>query len=257
MDSTIKWIARLNKFAALNKKIKMKVEIWSDVTCTHCYTAKRKFERALSQFKDRDKIEVIWRSFELAPELKTDPNKFLPQFLQELQGISLKQAQDMINHVTDSVKEVGLEYNLNKAIPANSFNAHRLSHFAKVRGLQDKMEERLFNAYFIEGKNIDDIPSLVELAKEIGLNVSEVKNILETAKYADQVKQDLAEAKQIGIASVPKYIFNTNTKISGAQDSKVYLEILEKEFAQWKTDKVKSESEIIKGQSCNIAEDCK
>ena len=235
----------------------MKVEIWSDVTCTHCYTAKRKFERALSQFKDRDKIEVIWRSFELAPGLKTDPNKFLPEFLQELQGISLKQAQDMIDHVTDSVKEVGLEYNLNKAIPANSFNAHRLSHFAKVRGLQDKMEERLFNAYFIEGKNIDDIPTLVELAKEIGLNVSEVKNILETTKYADQVNQDLAEAKQIGIASVPKYIFNTNTKVSGAQDSTVYLEILEKEFAQWKTDKVKSASETINGQSCKIGEDCK
>ena len=235
----------------------MKVEIWSDVTCTHCYTAKRKFERALSQFKDRDKIEVIWRSFELAPWLKTDPNKFLPQFLQELQGISLKQAQDMIDHVTDSVKEVGLEYNLNKAIPANSFNAHRLSHFSKVRGLQDKMEERLFNAYFIEGKNIDDTPSLVELAKEIGLNVSEVKNILETTKYADQVNQDLAEAKQIGIASVPKYIFNRNSKVSGAQDSNVYLEILEKEFAQWKTDKVKSASEIINGQSCKIGEDCK
>lgn len=235
----------------------MKVEIWSDVTCTHCFTAKRKFERALSQFKNRDKIEVIWRSFELAPGLKTDPNKFLPQFLQELQGISLEHAQDMIDHVTDSVKEVGLEYNLNKAIPANSFNAHRLSHFAKVRGLQDKMEERIFNAHFIEGKNIDDIPTLTELAKEIGLNASEVKNILETAKFADQVNQDLAEAKLIGITSVPKFIFNTNTKVSGAQDSNVYLEILEKEFAQWEADKVKSASEIIEGQSCKIGEDCK
>ena len=113
----------------------MKVEIWSDVTCTHCYTAKRKFESALSQFKNRDKLEIIWRSFELAPGLKTDPNKFLPRFLQELQGISLEQAHEMIDHVTDSVKEVGLEYNLNKAIPANSFNAHRLSHFAKARGI--------------------------------------------------------------------------------------------------------------------------
>ena len=122
----------------------MKVEIWSDVTCTHCYTAKRKFEHALSQFENRDKIEVTWRSFELAPGLKTDPNKFLPQFLQELQGISLGKVQEMINHVTDSAKKVGLEYNLNKAIPANSFNAHRLSHFAKVRGLQDKIEERIF-----------------------------------------------------------------------------------------------------------------
>src|SRR5580765_1227921 len=147
----------------------MKVEIWSDVTCTHCYTAKRQFERALSQFKNSDKIEIIWRSFELAPEFKTDPDKFLPAFLQELRGISLDQAQDMIDHVTNAAKGVGLEYNLNKAIPANSFNAHRLSHFAKAMGVQDKMEERMFKAYFLEGKNIDDIPSLTELAKEIGL----------------------------------------------------------------------------------------
>lgn len=235
----------------------MRVEIWSDVTCTHCYTAKREFERALSQFKNRDKIEVIWRSFELAPGFKTDPNKFLPQFLQELQGVSLGQAQEMINHVADSAKKVGLEYNLNNAIPANSFNAHRLSHFAKVRGLQDKMEERIFNAYFIEGKNIDAIPTLIELAKEIGLNAAEAENIFETSKYADEVNQDLAEAKQIGITSVPKYIFNSNTKVSGAQDSNVYLEILEKEFAQWKSDNVKSAPEIIEGQFCKIEKDCK
>lgn len=257
MDSTIKQIASLDKFAEVNKKIKMKVEIWSDVTCIHCYTAKRKFEWALSQFENHDEIEVIWRSFELAPGLKTDPNKFFPQFLQELQGISLEQAQHMIDLVTDSVKEVGLEYNLNKTIPANSFNAHRLSHFAKVRGLQDKMEERIFKAYFIEGKNIDDIPTLIELATEIGLNAYEVKNIFETAKYADQVNQDLAEAKLIGITSVPKYIFNKNTKVSGAQDSNVYLEILEKEFAQWKTDNANTASEIIKEQSCKIGENCK
>ena len=119
------------------------------------------------------------------------------------------------------------------------------------------MEERIFNAYFIEGKNIDAIPTLIELAKEIGLNASEAKNIFETAKYTDEVNQDLAEAKQIGITSVPKYIFNSNTKVSGAQDSNVYLEILEKEFAQWKSDNVKSAPEIIEGQFCKIGEDCK
>ena len=235
----------------------MKIEIWSDVTCTYCYKAKRNFESALSQFKNKDKLEIIWRSFELAPGLKTDPNKLLPRFLQELQGISLEQAYEMIDHVTDSVKEVGLEYNLNKAIPANTFNAHRLSHFAKTRGIQDKMEERMFKAYFMEGKNIDDIPTLIELAEETGLNAAEAKNILETAIYTDEVNRDLAEARQSGITSVPAYIFNEKTRVSGVQQSHVYLEILEKEFAQWETENVKSSSEITEGQSCKIGEDCR
>ena len=68
---------------------------------------------------------------------------------------------------------------------------------------QDKMEERMFKAYFMEGKNIDDIPTLIELAEETGLNAAEAKNILETAIYADEVNQDLAEARQTGITSVP------------------------------------------------------
>ena len=127
----------------------------------------------------------------------------------------MEQAQGVINHITNSAKEVGLEYNLNKAIPANSFNANRLSHFAKVQDLQEKMEERMFNAYFIEGKNVDDIPTLTELAKEIGLNASEVKNTLESTKYTDEVNHDLMEARQTGITSVPKYVFNANSKVSG------------------------------------------
>lgn len=235
----------------------MKVEIWSDVTCTHCYTAKRKFEMALSQFQHRDKLEITWRSFELAPIVKTDPNKFLPQFLQELYGISMEKAQGLINQVTDSAKEVGLEYNLNKAIPANSFNAHRLSHFAKVQGLQEKMEERLFKAYFIEGKNIDDIPTLIELGGEIGLNFSEVKSTLESKKFTDEVNHDLTEARRSGITSVPRYIFNSNRNVSGAQDSKLYLEILEEEFALWASSSLKGASKIIEGQSCEIGKDCK
>ncbi|HEX4850964.1 MAG TPA: DsbA family oxidoreductase, partial [Puia sp.] len=192
----------------------------------------------------------------LAPGFKTDPKKFLPQFLQELYGISVDQAQGMIDHVTNSVKEVGLEYDLNKAIPANSFNAHRLSHFAKGKGVQEKIEERMFKAYFIEGKNIDDIPTLTKLANEIGLDTFEVKNILESSNFTEDVNRDLAEATLKGITSVPKYVFNSNSIISGGQDSNVYLETLEREFSIWQNDNRKNESEIPDRESCKIGEVC-
>lgn len=234
----------------------MKVEIWSDVTCTHCYTAKRKFENALAQFKDNDKIEVVWKSFELAPGFKTDATKYLPEFLAALQGISLKQSTDMINHLTNVVKEVGLVYHLDKAIPANSFNAHRLSHLAKSKHLQSQAEERLFKAYFTEGKNIDDIPTLIQLATEIGLDATDVKNMLESTRYTDEVRQDIDEARQAGIKSIPHFVFDTKISVSGARETGDYLEILEKTFSQWQPENQKTVSAINDGQSCKIGEDC-
>lgn len=234
----------------------MKVEIWSDVTCTFCYTAKQQFEVALKLFKDRDKIEVVWKSFELAPGLKTDGKKYLPQFLAELHGISLEQAKEMTDNVTNTVKKAGLVYNLDKTIPANSFNAHRLSHLAKENGLQNLAEEKLFKAYFTDGKNIDDFATLEELASEMGLNMLEVKTVLGTSKYADEVVQDIYEANQLGITSVPCYVFDSKTKVSGAQDSAVFLRALESSFVQWKIEYDQLGAGINTGQSCKIGENC-
>src|SRR4051794_32325287 len=123
---------------------KMKIEIWSDITCTHCYTAKRKLEKALMDFSRPDDIEIIWRSFELAPGLKTNPDKHLPQFLTELQGITMDKALELIGQVSEMARQVGLKYNLTSTIPANSIKAHRLSHLARTNRLQEKAEEALF-----------------------------------------------------------------------------------------------------------------
>ncbi|HLP39448.1 DsbA family oxidoreductase [Lacibacter sp.] len=235
---------------------KMKVEIWSDVTCPFCYIGKRKFEHALNQFKDADKVEIIWKSFELAPGFQTEPVKDMYQFLAAHNGVSLEQIKTISNQLADSAWQVGLQYNLEKAIPANSFNAHRLSHLAKQRQLQDKAEERLFKAYFTEGKNIDDIPTLIALGKEIGLDAAEVKNVLESDQYADEVRQDIADANQAGVKSVPHFTFNGQESISGAQDSKVFLEKLELAFTAWKSKKSLADITATDGQACKIGEVC-
>ena len=109
----------------------MKVEIWSDVMCPFCYIGKRKFENALNQFAHKDEVEVIWKSFQLNPDMKTEPNKSTTQYLAETKGWSLKQAQEATQYVTDVAKKVGLTYNMDKAVVANSFDAHRFLHFAK------------------------------------------------------------------------------------------------------------------------------
>lgn len=235
---------------------KMKVEIWSDVTCPFCYIGKRKFEHALTQFEGAASVEIIWKSFELAPGFKTEPLKDMYQFLAAHNGISLEQVKAMSNQLADTAWQVGLHYHLDKAIPANSFNAHRLSHLAKRRHLQDKAEERLFKAYFTEGKNIDDIPTLIQLGQEIGLEASEVKNVLESDQYADEVRLDISDAKQAGVQSVPHFLFNGKDVISGAQDSKAFLEKLELAFTAWKSEKALTDFTETDGQACRIGEVC-
>lgn len=212
--------------ASIERKIQ--VEIWSDIMCPFCYIGKRKFEAALDQFPNKDKVEVVWKSFQLSPNMKTQPGKSSDQYLSEHKGISLEQSKQMHDHVTRMAKHVRLVYNFDKAVPANSFNAHCFTHFAKQHRKQHEAEELLFRSYFTDGKNIDDIRTLIRLGAEIGLDSTVLKTALENKTYADAVRADIAEAQQIGVRGVPFFLFNRKYAVSGAQDSKVFLQALEK-----------------------------
>ncbi len=212
---------------------KMTVEIWSDVMCPFCYIGKRKFEAALVEFPNRDNIQLVWKSFQLAPEMKTDTTKSIHEYLSEHKGFSLQEAKQMNDHVTQLASEVGLIYNFDKSIVANSFNAHRFTHFAKQNGKQNEAEEKLFQAYFTEGKNIDNYSTLIQLGAEIGLDTTALKTVLESEMYADEVKQDVYEAKQVGVRGVPFFVFNRKYAVSGAQESQLFLQTLEKSFTEF------------------------
>ena len=234
----------------------MKVEIWSDVMCPFCYIGKRRFENALQNFEHGKDVEVEWKSFQLNPNMKTDPTVSINQYLADIKGWDLDQAKSMNDHVTGMAAEVGLTYDFDKAIVANSFNAHRLSHLAKEHGLGEAVEEALFKAYFTEGKNIDDTDTLIELGIPIGLNADELKQTLNSNAFADDVKHDITEAQQLGIQGVPFFVFNNKYGVSGAQAVPVFTQTLEKSFAEWEQENAKSKLTIIEGESCSPDGDC-
>jgi predicted DsbA family dithiol-disulfide isomerase len=234
----------------------MKIEIWSDVMCPFCYIGKRRFEDALQQFPHKDEIEVEWKSFQLNPDMKTDPSLNITQYLADVKGWNLDYAQQMNAHVTEMAAEVGLAYDFDKAIVANSFNAHRFSHLAKKHGLGDAAEEALFKAYFTEGKNIDDKITLTDLGVSIGLNADDVKQTLDSNDFADDVKHDIAEAQYLGIQGVPFFVMNSKYGVSGAQTVPVFTETLEKSFADWQQENSKPKLTIIEGESCSPDGDC-
>jgi len=232
----------------------MKVEIWSDVMCPFCYIGKRRFEEALENFAHKDEVEIEWKSFQLNPDLKTDPTVNINQYLAEIKGWTLDYAQQLNNRVTEMAAGAGLTYDFDKAVVANSFDAHRFAHLAKKHGLGDEAEEALFKAYFTDGKNIADPTALTELGVEMGMEESEVKQMLESSVYSAEVKQDIEEAAQLGIQGVPFFVMNSKYAVSGAQMVPVFLETLEKSYGEWKKDK--PQSDIIIGDNCSVEGDC-
>ena len=156
----------------------MKIEIWSDIACPFCYMGKRKFDLALAQFEGREDVQIEWKSFLLNPELKTDPNRSIFQYLSEIKGFPEGQARQMMTQITDSGSAIGLDYNFDQVFLANTIKAHQLLHEARIQGFQHEMEERLFKAYFTEGELISDQNTLIRLALDVGLDIAEVTKIL-------------------------------------------------------------------------------
>ena len=234
----------------------MKIEIWSDIMCPFCYIGKRRFEEALATFEGKNDVEIEWKSFLLSPELKTDPNKNIHEYLAEHKNISLEEAKGLNDYVTNMAAQVGLTYNFDKAIPANSFNAHRFLHFAKKHGKQNEAEERLFKAYFTEGKNIDDAQTLLLLAIELELDANKLADAMNNGEFTNDVIADINEAQQLGVRGVPFFVFNRKYAISGAQESEAFTQTLEKAFEEWQASQPKTSFETIKGESCDIDGNC-
>ncbi|KEQ31665.1 DsbA family oxidoreductase [Pedobacter antarcticus] len=208
----------------------MKVDIWSDVNCPFCYIGKKKFETALAQFEHADEVEVEWHSFELDPHAVTNTELNAAQFLADKKGQTLEWAIQMQDHVKNAAAEVGLQFDFDKAIMANSFKAHRLIQLAKSKGLADEVEEALFIANFTDGKNIDDPAVLLELGKESGLQADEVQEMLEGYVYGDDVRADEEAASKIGISGVPFFIINQKLAVSGAQAPETFLGALNQAY---------------------------
>ncbi len=234
----------------------MKVEIWSDVMCPFCYIGKRKFEQALGQFDNAQDVKIEWHSFMLDPDMKADGNTTVYQYLADRKGMSLEQSKQMHQNVANMAKEAGLTYNFDKAIKANSFDAHRLSQLAKQDGLDDAAEEALFKAYFTDGKNIADHTVLTEIGKQIGLDGSKVAEVLASDAYAQDVWADVKEAQSIGVRGVPFFVINRKYAVSGAQPSEQFLQVLNTAFAEWKQENPTKLLQVQNGQSCDVDGNC-
>jgi predicted DsbA family dithiol-disulfide isomerase len=210
----------------------LQIEIWSDIACPWCYIGKRRFAAALEQFEHRDHVRVTWRSFELQPDAEPSsahPGMTEAQMLSERKGMPLAQVQQMFAQVTSVAASVGLAYDFDAVVPANTFDAHRLVHVAGDLGGADvaaDVVERLMSAHFEHGHVIDDAEVLVDVAVAAGLDAEPVRAALASDAGAGAVRADEAEAAALGIQGVPFFVAGRKLGVSGAQPVEVFAQLL-------------------------------
>lgn len=206
----------------------MKIEVWSDFACPFCYIGKRRLEKALDLFEHRDEVEVIYRSFELDPGAPRDTESSIYELLAVKYGLSLEQAQESNQNVAQQAKADGLDYHFDTLIPTNTFDAHRLLHYAAGHGKAKEMSEHLFRAYFTDSLHIGDHEVLQKLAEETGLDGREAKVALEQGDYAEDVREDEGEARKLGIRGVPFVVIKGKFAVSGAQPVEIFQAALQR-----------------------------
>ena len=210
----------------------MKVEIRSDVVCPWCYVGKRRFEAALAAFPHRDEVEVVWRSFELDASAPPERVGDYAELLAAKYGFPVEQGRQMIATMTQTAAVEGLDFHFERARVGNTFDAHRLLHLARERGVQDAVKERLMLATFTEGEPIGDRETLVRLVAEAGLEADVAREVLASDRFAEQVRADQAQARAYGISGVPFFVVDGRHAVSGAQPVEALAQLLATAWAK-------------------------
>lgn len=237
----------------------MKIEIWSDFTCPFCYIGKRKLEEALSHFPYKDKVEVEFKSYQLDPTASPYTGQdFYESMAPKFGGV--KQARRMMVGIVNQAKEEGLDFRFDTMKPTNTFKAHRLTKLAKKYNKDTEVTEKLLYANFTESKDVGNEEVLLEIATAVGIDEKEALSVLQDeTNYAQDVNEDIAEARDLGVSGVPYFIFNRKYALSGAQPSEVFTQALErvweeeKEIPQFETLTPENESGgVCDNDDCEI-----
>ncbi|MDA2809098.1 DsbA family oxidoreductase [Nocardiopsis sp. RSe5-2] len=176
----------------------MRIEIFSDMVCPWCYIGKRRLSIALERTGARP--ELVWRAFQLDPAYPSDVTWTLTDAHLNRYGINAAEDKRRQKMTTDLAAQVGLEYRLDRAIMANTADAHRMVKHGHAHGKGTETAEALMSGFAVEGRNIGDPGDLNAIAAELGLPP------LEPGAYKKEVNADLARAAQYGVHGVPSLV---------------------------------------------------
>jgi predicted DsbA family dithiol-disulfide isomerase len=206
--------------------VAMKIDFVSDVSCPWCVIGLKALEQALAQLGDTVKTEIHFQPFELNPQMPAE-GQDITEHLAEKYGASPEQSEQTRAMIRARGEEVGFTFALDKRSRIyNTFDAHRLLHWAEQEGGQLALKHALFKAYFSDGENPGAHEVLSRIAGEVGLDAARAKAILSSDAYAEDVRRQQRFYLEQGIHAVPAMIINDRHLIQGGQPAKVFEQAL-------------------------------
>lgn len=205
----------------------MHVDIWSDIVCPWCYVGKARFEKALSGFAHRGEVDVTYHSFELDPGYPADKHgETNLQMLARKYGMSAAQARQADGQVAALAHAEGLGFEVERPV-GNTFDLHRVTHLGLAKGVQRELLSAVNEAYFAQTRQVFDHTVITDVAAGAGLDPAAVREVLDGDAYAAEVRQDEAQAREIGISGVPFFVLDMRLGVSGAQPAELFARALD------------------------------
>ena len=208
----------------------MIIDVWSDVACPWWFIGKRRLEKALSLFEHRDQVTIRHRAFQLQPDIDTTVRT--ADYLAEKYQLPSEKVKEMQANVCAIADGEGLCYNLDETLSGNTFDAHRLLLWAATIDKQDALLEEMYSAYFEKSEPLFSHSELIAVATRVGIEESEISQVLESNAFRDEVIADRTLASQLGATGVPFFVVDMKYGISGAQPLEAFTQTLEGAWAE-------------------------
>lgn len=206
---------------------KLKIDIVSDVSCPWCIIGYKSLEQALSELKDELQVDITWQPFELNPQMPKEGQEITEHITQKY-GISEEQAENNRAMIKQRGLDVGYAFgHRGGGRIYNTFDAHRLLHWAESQGKQTELKLALFDLYFKDGGDPSDHQQLLAVVEKVGLNKTLAQALLASEQFIQEVRAAQQHFQRAGIQSVPAVIVNDKHLISGGQPADVFKQALQ------------------------------
>lgn len=212
--------------AVADPQPRLRIDVWSDVVCPWCHLGIAWLQEAVASFEHGDRVDVVYRSFQLDPTAPRRDDVPLVTRLARKYGTSEEQIEAGQARLRSLGAEQGIDFRFDRTARGNTLDAHRLLHLAADRGRQAELKQRLFHAYFTDGEPIGEVDTLRKAAADVGLDPTEVEAVLAGDGYLDDVALDVDEARENGITGVPFALVDERLGVPGAQPTELWAKIL-------------------------------
>jgi len=224
----------------------LKISIWTDYACPFCYIAEARVDNLIQEMGIADRVSFDYHSFELYPDAPQNVQETTLARFAKKYGLSMDAAAERIDRISQLGRAEGLTFNYSTTRNTNSMDAHRLTQYVNSLGdpqLTKLVSDLLFQAYFGDNLKLADHDVLLSVARQAGLNLTKVREVLTSNAYFEEVRQDERFISSHGVHAVPFFIIN-DQGIMGAQPKSAFKKAI--------TQGLQAEDELASGMSCGI-----